>query len=218
MARKHFGRLPRSVKPVPRVTATEPEQTKQKELSKSYSNVPLPAVASAYHLPPADHPDAYALQVASDILSSGESSRLFRRLVYDEQVALGASGNALLLEGPSIFFAYAIANQGKDVKEVAKSLYDVLEGMKREPVPGEELDKAKNQIVARFIIGRQSVQEKADALGAASVLFDDPEHYNTELARYQRVTAEDVQRVCQTYLVASNETRVWIAPGASGAK
>jgi zinc protease len=212
-ARRHFGRLPRSTRPVPRVTATEPNQTAQRELSKSYSNVPLPAVASAYHLPPADHPDSYALQVASDILSSGESSRLYRRLVYEEQVALGAAGNAFFLEGPSIFFAYAIANQSKDVKAVAKSLYDVLDGMRGAPVPAEELEKAKNQIIARFIIGRQSVQEKADALGAAAVLFGNPERYNTELAGYQRVTAADVQRVCRTYLVPNNETRIWVSPG-----
>jgi zinc protease len=211
-ARKYFGRLPRSSKPVPRVTAIEPEQSHQRELSRSYTNVPLPAVVSAYHLPPDGHPDSYALQVASDILSSGESSRLYKRLVYEEQVAVSASGNAFLLEGPSIFFAFAIANQGKDIKQVAESLYDVLEGMKNAPVPADELEKAKNQIVARFIIGRQSVQEKADALGAAAVLHGDPERYNTELAHYQGVTAADVQRVCQKYLTASNETRMWVSP------
>jgi zinc protease len=212
LARKHFGPLPRSKKPVPRVTVNEPEQKEAVELTKTFSNVPLPAVASAYQLPPMGHPDTYALQIASDILSSGQSSRLYRRLVYEEQVAVAAVGQALILEGPSIFFAFGVSSQGKDVKQVAASLYDVIAGMQKAPVEADELAKAKNQIVSRFVIGRQSAQEKADALGTAAVLRGDAELYNTELANYQKVTAADVQRVCQKYLVPTNETRLWVMP------
>ena len=197
---------------MPRVTATEPRQTTLRELSKSYGNVPLPAVVSAYQLPPEGHPDSYALEIASAVLSSGESSRIYRRLVYEEQVALNASGDAFLLEGPSIFFAFAIANQGKDIKQVASSLYDVLETVKTAPVREEELTKAKNQVIARFIIGRQSMQQKADFLGEMTVKRGNPELYNTELSNYQKVTAEDVQRVCQKYLTTTNETRMWVWP------
>jgi zinc protease len=212
LARKHFGPLPRSKKPVPRVTVTEPPQTEPRELTRAFNNVPLPAVASAYELPPLGHPDTYALQIASDILSSGQSSRLYRRLVYEEQVAVGASGQGLFLEGPSIFFAFGVANQGKDVKQVAASLYDVIDGMRKTPVTDEELAKAKNQIISRFVVGRQTAQEKADALGAAAVLRGNPEIYNTELANYQKVTAADVQRVCAKYLANTNETRFWVHP------
>jgi zinc protease len=212
LARKHFGPLPRSKKPIPRVTVTEPPQTEPRELTRAFNNAPLPAVASAYELPPLGHPDTYALQIASDILSSGQSSRLYRRLVYEEQIAVGASGQGIFLEGPSIFFAFGVANQGKDVKQVAASLYDVIDGMKKTPVTAEELAKAKNQIISRFVVGRQTAQEKADALGAAAVLRGNPEIYNTELANYQKVTAADVQRVCAKYLVNTNETRLWVHP------
>jgi len=212
LARKHFGPLPRSKNPIPRVTVIEPPQTEPRELTRAFNNVPLPAVASAYELPPLGHPDTYALQIASDILSSGQSSRLYRRLVYEEQVAVGVSGQGLFLEGPSIFFAFGVANQGKDVKQVAASLYDVIDGMKKAPVTAEELAKAKNQIISRFVVGRQTAQEKADALGAAAVLRGNPDFYNTELANYQKVTAADVQRVCAKYLVNTNETRLWVHP------
>jgi zinc protease len=212
LARKHFGPLPKSTKPVPRPTVTEPEQNEPVELTKSFNNVPLPAVASAYQLPPLGHPDTYPLQIASDILSSGQSSRLYRRLVYEEQIAVAAVGQALILEGPSIFFAFGVSSQGKDVKQVAASLYEVIEGMQKAPVEADELAKAKNQIVSRFVMGRQSAQEKADALGAAAVLRGDAGLYNTELANYQKVTAADVQRVCQKYLARTNETRLWVMP------
>ncbi len=211
-AKKHFGRLPRSKKPVPRVNVTEPEQPALMELSKSYSNVPLPAIVSAYHLPPAGSPDSYALEIASEILSSGQSSRLYRRLVYEEQVAVAAAGNAFLLEGPSIFFGFAVANQGKDIKQVSASLHDVLEAMGKAPVSEEELTKAKNQVIAGFVIGRQSAQSKADSLGRMAVLRGNSELYNTELANYQKVTTADVQRVSKKYLTEANETRMWVTP------
>ncbi len=212
LARKHFGRLARSRKPVPRVTTVEPPQTELHEATKTYNNVPLNAVFSIYKLPPAGHPDAYALEIASAILSAGQSSRVYKRLVYEEQSALQAFGQAFFLEGPSIFFGAAIANQGKNVKEVGSSLRFVFESMRKEPVAEDELAKAKNQFVARFINGSQSVQQKADRIGRMAVLRGDAQLVNAELEKYQKVTAADVQRVCQKYLAPANETRMWIFP------
>src|SRR5579884_2877741 len=80
-AKKYFGSIPRSKNPVPRVTTTEPAQTELREVTKSYNNIPLPAVLNLYHLPAMGHPDTYPLDIASDILSNGESSRLYKRLV-----------------------------------------------------------------------------------------------------------------------------------------
>lgn len=211
-ATKYFGRLPRSRNPVPRVTATEPPQTELREVTKKYNNIPLPAMVSIYHLPPDGHPDNYAMEIASQILSSGQSSRLYKRLVYDEQSAIQAFGQASLLEGPSMFFGAAIVNQGKDVKEVGASFHYVIEQIAKEPVSAEELTKAKNQIVNGFIMGRQSMQQKADYLGRVSVLRGDPELYNTELRNYQKVTAEDVRKQCAKYLVPANEVRMWVYP------
>src|SRR5258708_1988119 len=156
-ARKHFGPIPRSKNPVPRVTATEPPQTQLREVTKTYPNAPLPAVIELYHLPPMGNPDSYALDIASQILSNGQSSRLYKRLVYDEQSAVAALGQANFLEGPSLFFGLAVANQGKNIKEVATSLDYVFEQIRKQPVSNDELTKAKNQTTAGFIMGRQSM-------------------------------------------------------------
>ena len=149
-----------------------------------------------------------------DILSSGESSRLYRNARLRRAIGRRRAGRrALLLEGPSIFFVFGVANQGKDVKDVAKSLRDVIDGLQRRAGRRpKELQKAKNQIVSRLVIGRQTVQEKADAVGAAASLLGDPQRYNTELAKYQAVTAADVQRVIATYLAEPRETRLFITP------
>jgi zinc protease len=217
LAAKHFGSIPRGKQPPP-VTATEPPQKALREVSREYPNAPLDAVVSAYHLPPQGHPDSYALEIASNILSAGQSSRLYRRLVYEEQSAMAAQGQALLLEGPGIFFGFALANQGKNIKEVSSSLQFVFDEMRKKPVAADELEKAKNQVVAGFITGRETMQAKADFLGRCAVLLRNPELFNSELAKYQAVTAADVQRVVAKYLVPANETRLFIKPKPQAAK
>ena len=215
-ARKHFGRVARS-KGVPRVKAEEPVQKELRQLNKTDPKAPLPAVASAFKLPTRGHADSYALQIAFDILSAGESSRLYRKLVYEEQSAVAAQAQLLLLEGPSIGFLFGVANQGKDVKDVARSIRAVVDGLASAPPSQEELDKARTTIVSRLVTGRQTMQEKADNVGEAASLLGDPERYNTELARYQAVTAADVQRVTKQYLGETVETRLFIQPPSAGA-
>jgi zinc protease len=93
----------------------------------------------------------------------------------------------------------------------------VIDGLAATPPTDDEIQKAKNQIVSRLVVGRQTMQEKADALGASASLLGDPERYNTELSKYQAVTAADVQRVVKQYLTESGETRLFIMPaGAAG--
>jgi zinc protease len=210
-ARKYFGRIPRS-KGVPRVKADEPPQKELRTLTKNDPKAPLPAVASAFKLPSRGHADTYALQVAFDILSTGESSRMYRRLVYEEQSAVAAQAQLLLLEGPSIGFLFGVANQGKDVKDVAKSIRAVVDGLAAAPPSADEVDKVKNTIVSRLVVGRQTMQQKADDLGAAASLLGESERYNTELQKYQAVTAADVQRVVKQYLSEPTETRMFIMP------
>jgi zinc protease len=86
------------------------------------------------------------------------------------------------------------------------------------PPSAEELDKVRNTIVSRLVVGRQTMQDKADAVGAAASLLDDPERYNTELAKYQAVTAADVQRVVKEYLAEPLETRLFIQPASAQEK
>jgi zinc protease len=215
LVEKHFGPIPRG-RPVPRVRKKEPAQKARREASLTDPKAPLDAVVAAYHLPPAGHPDSHALEIAASILSAGQSSRLYRKLVYEDQAALTAQGEALFLEGPSLFFSYAIANPGKDIREILAEMEKILAAMAETPVSQDELDKAKNQILASFILDRESMQTKADFLGKCAVLLRDPARYNTEIENYRRVTAADVQRVVAAYLAPERQTRVFIhpAPGA----
>lgn len=207
--RKYFGPIPRGRKPVPRVTAKEPPRTKLEEVKAAIPNVPIPVVVKGYMLPPLGHPDSYPLEIASTILSGGQSSRLYRKLVYEDQTAVEAQGQAMFLAGPSPFFMFGIVNQANaDPGKLERGLQSVLDTMVKEPVTPEELEKAKTQVERSFVLSRVTMEGKASALGRAAVLLGDPGLYRTELAAYRKVTAADVQRVCAKYLIPSNETRM----------
>ncbi|HSF40202.1 MAG TPA: pitrilysin family protein, partial [Thermoanaerobaculia bacterium] len=141
---KYFGSIPRG-KPVPREIPKEPAQTGERRLVDYHANTPLPAVIFTYHMPEAGHPDMYALEVAGNILSGGESSRLYRKLVYDQQVAISAGGQAIILQDPGVFFFFAILQAGQTPEAGEKSLAEEVERLKSQPVSAEELVKAKNQ-------------------------------------------------------------------------
>jgi len=210
-AEKYFGGIPKPAQEVPRQHLTEPAQTEEKRVSKSYgANSPLPAVVEGYKMPAAFTGDYYALNLASSILSNGESSRLYRRLVYESQIAAQAAGVGNFTEDPNLFLAFAVMNQGKTVEEGKAAIERVLEELKTQPVSAHELEKAKNQVLAGSIFAREGDQPTADNLGFAAVIGKDPELVNRDTEMYLRVTAEDIERVAREYFVPARRTVLFI--------
>ena len=206
-AEKYFGGIPKPAQPVPRLNLVEPPQTEPKQFTKTYgTNSPLPAVVEGYKMPAAFAPDYYALNLASSILSSGESSRLYRRLVYESQLAAQAAGIGYFTEDPNLFLAFAVMNQGKTAEEGKAAIESVLDQMKEQPVSEHELTKAKNQVLATSIFGREGDQQTGDSLGFAAVIGKDPELVNRDADLYLAVTPADIQRVARQYFVPARST------------
>ena len=197
--------------PVRRDIPQEPPQTATRNL-KLTQNVALPAVIEGFHMPADGTPDAYPLRLASKILSTGESSRIYRRLVYEKQMALEADSEGNFTEDPNLFFVFAVLNTGYTPAQAETELESVLADLRDHPVAEKELDKAKNEILNEFVVGRQAVQTRADELGYDGVVLKDPELVNTEVQRFLDVNAADVQRVARTYFVPANMTRIEIYP------
>jgi zinc protease len=210
---KYFGPIPEG-KPIPRDIPKEPAQTAERRTTDYHPNTPLPAVVLTYHVPQAGHPDTYALEVASNILSGGESSRLYKRMVYDKQMALQAGGQTVLLEDPGVFFFFSILQAGQKPEDAEKELQAEVDRLKNEPVSADELAKAKNQLISGLIFGRQTAQDKASAIGYAAVILNDVSLVNRQLALYQKVTAEDVQHAARAYFSPENRTVVYMLPEA----
>ncbi len=208
---KHFASIPKGPA-IPRNVPKEPAQAAERRTVEYDANTPLPAVIFTYHVPEAGHPDVHALQVAANVLSNGQSSRLYRKMVYDQQIALEAGGQTIILDDPGVFFFFAILQAGKTPEEAEKALAEEAERLRAEPVGQEELEKAKNQLIAAEVFERQTVQAKATDIGYADVILGDVSWVNKELAELQKVTAADVQRVAGTYFRPQNRTVVHMLP------
>ena len=212
MVNRYFDGIPASSRPIPRLDNLEPPQTAERVVNKSYSNTPLAAVVIGYKIPPRYTPDYYPLDIASNILAGGESSRLYQTLVYEDQIALQSAGFGNFSEDPGLFWAYAILNAGHTPEEGEKAVVGVLDGLKTEPVAPQELEKAKNQEISADILGRQTDEERAEALGYATVIGKNPNLVNIDLGRFESVSAGDVQRVATEYFAKDQATVLLITP------
>ena len=213
-AKKYFEGIPASAKPIPRIDTSEPAQTEERVVNKSYSNTPLPAAVIGYKIPARYAPDSYPLDLAANILAGGESSRLYQTLVYKEQIAVQAAGFGNFTEDPNLFWAYAIMNQGHTAEEGQKAVVAVLDELKTKPVEAREFDKAENQEISGFILGRNTDEEKAVALGAAAMIGKNPDLVNTELGHYLKLTPADVQHAAAEYFVPQHATILLVKPAA----
>jgi zinc protease len=174
---------------------------------------PLPAVVVSYHITYDGHPDAYPLHVLTKILSDGQSSRIYRSLVYEKQMALAAFGDAKLIEHPNLFYAVAIVQPGRRPEEVMAALQFEVERVKTEGVTAEELERAKRQWARDYILGRETVQQKALHLAHAIVIHSDVKTADGEFDLFQNVTIADVQRVARTYFTPESRMLLTIMPG-----
>ena len=206
----HFGGIPRGPAQ-PRDYPQEPTQTVERDATLSL-NVALPVVIGGYHIPAARDPDVPALQVLAAILSAGESSRMYRRLVRQEQLAVAAGGFAEAMEQSGLFLVYAAHLPDRDQDKIRKTLLGEVARARSVPVTAAELAKAKNQLSAGYIFGLESVEGVARELGLAELVEGDWHRFIDASARYDRVTAADVMRVAAKYLVDSNLTFVTLKP------
>jgi zinc protease len=211
MVNQYFGRVPKAERPVPRDIPKEPPQTREKRAVVEES-WPLPAVVVGYHVTYDGHPDAYPLHMTAKILSDGNSARILRELMYNKRLALTAFGSGNITEDPNLFYAVAILQPGKTAAEVEKALIEEFEKLKREPVSAAELQRAKNQWARDYIIGRETIQEKALHLAHAVVIHNDITTADGEFEIFMNVSAADIQRVAKTYFNDNNRVVIHILP------
>jgi zinc protease len=213
---QYVGRVPKADRDVPRDIPREPTQTKEKRVTLR-EPWPLPAVVVAYHITYDGNPDSYPLHIAAKVLSDGQSSRIYKKLVYEKQMAVAAFGNANLIEDPNLFYAVAIVQPGHTPEEVASTLITEVERLKAEPITDHELQRAKNQFARDYILGRESNQQKALQLSHAVVIHHDIKTADGEFDIFQNIAVSDVQRVARTYFKPENRIVLTLLPsGPSG--
>ena len=189
----------------------EPEQTGERRAVVHFE-VAGPIVAMAWHAPATGHPDAPALDVASEVLSSGRTSRLYRALVYDRPIALGAAGGYWELARAGLFFAWAQVRPGASADEAETLLHGEIQRLAREPVSEAELAKAKRALEVGLIVGQGSSNALASRIAREWIAFGRVRPLDERLAAIRAVSAADVKRVAESWLEPTGRSVVQLLP------
>lgn len=191
-----------------------PELTSEYRETIEDTKAQLPAVYIGYRGPKKGDPDAYAMEMLNDILSTGQSSRIYQRLVDKDQVAVQAGSFLQDLQYAGMLAAYGIVAPGKTPGSVEKAIYEEIERVQKEGVTDEEFQKARNTQEDRFIFGKKNALEKAEALAKYYTYFGKTNEINTEIQRYNKVTKADLQRVAKQYFSAEKRVVLTYVPKA----
>lgn len=210
MVERYFGDIPAQTPPEP-VKNVEPPQAGPKTY-EFHKVAELPAVAIAYKAVNARHPDRPALDVLQAILGHGQSSRLYRAIVREKELASDVDVSFNWGIDPELFWLNGQVRPGKSAKALAQAI-EVEIAKVREHAPDErELRKAKNILQADYVRSLSSVSGKANQLGFYETVFGDYRDMFKEVDRVEAVTAADVQRVANTYLIDHERTTVELVP------
>ena len=168
-------------------------------------------LAVGFHVPAADHDDAPLLDLLAFVLGGGESSRLYRRLVAETQLATAAGAFAYTPADPGLFVVTA-SLEAADLARAYGVIVDEIERMRQEPVTEEELLRARTNLESDFVFRNETVQGQARELGYAVTVHDDPDYDLVYLERLRAATAADLQVIAQYYFARSNMTVVELLP------
>jgi zinc protease len=204
LAVKYFEPIPGNAPP-PAIRTIEPPQNGEKRIVV-YKDVSTPNLMIAYHVPEASNPDYYALDILESVLTSGNSSRLRKSLVFEKQLAININGGMDATFDPYLFSFYAVAARGITPESIEKAIYEELDKIKNDGVDEQELQKVKNQKLVQFYRGMETINGKAGLLGRYTLFFGDYTHLFNAPDFYSKVTSNDLKRVVAKYFVPENRT------------
>jgi len=210
LCEKYIEPIP-SHDPPPPVTTVEPEQLGERRLIV-HKPAQLPLLMIGYHVPQTNHPDFYALNILRSVLFQGESSRMYQRLVDQDQLALEISAFVQSAFDPTLAIIVAQPRQGVDPQACEKAIYEELERVKNAPISDQELEKARNARFVEFYHQMRTISGRANTIGAYEVFHNDYNKLFDAVKNYAAVTKDDVQRVAKAYFGANNRTVATLIP------
>jgi predicted Zn-dependent peptidase len=205
LAQTYFSRYPAKAKPQAKITP-EPKQTQTKEITLTLKSQPW--YLEGYHRPAITHPDNAVYEIISRLLSDGRTSRLYKNLVEDQQVALSAQGFTGFPgdKYPNLILFYALSAPGRSIDEVASALRKEIERLKTEAVKPTELERVKTQARADLLRGLDSNMGMAQQLLEYEVKTGTWRNLFKQLDQIEAVTTGDIQRVAKGTFTPENRT------------
>ncbi len=208
---KYFAEIPKGKKEIKRDFPIEPPLGGEVR-DTIYDNIQLPAVIQSYRIPAQGTEDYYALNMLTTLLSGGQSSRLYKSIVDEKQLAVTAMSFPFALEDSGQFLVFAVCNMGKDPKEVEDEMNNQIQNVQNNLISEREFVKLQNQVERSFVDENSKVAGIAESLANYHVYFGDANLINTEIERYMKVTREDIMKVAKKYLVKDNRVVLYYLP------
>jgi zinc protease len=204
LAEKYFAPIPSGPKPRDLHTV-EPEQKGEKTVFVN-RDVPTPYLLLAYHVPQTGSEEYYALELLESILSSGKTSRLYKSIVDEKQLAIDIGTDYSNAFDPTVMYIYAIANEGVKPDVLEQAILAEVDKIVKEGVSDEELQKVKNQKLMGFFHAMETINGKANMIGTYELFFGSYKKLFSAPEDYNKVTKEQIQQVAKKYFTEDNRT------------
>ena len=211
LVEKYFASIPSQPAPPP-VDVSEPEEVAARAEVYRDPFAQLPAIMLGWKAPARRTPDFYALNLGSDLLLDGDSSRLYQRLVKDEESVIGIQGGLGERRGPSTLYVFAIPKPGHTTEAIRATIQEEIEKLGTEGPSPEEMEKLRNTLFNDAVRSRQSTLFRAQRLAEYTLYDGDPHLFNTELERYLAVTPGQIREAVKRYLLTDNHSVMEVVP------
>src|SRR5687767_5431344 len=208
---RYFATIPSQVPPPP-VDVSEPEEVAARGDDSRDPCAQLPAIMLGWKAPARRTPEFHPLSLGSDLLLDGDSSRLYQRLVKDEESVVGIQGGLGERRGPSTLYIFAIPKPGHTTEAIRATINEEVGRLASEGPSAEEMEKLRNTLLNDAVRSRQSTLFRAQRLAEYTLYDGDPPLLNTELERYLAVTPEQIREAVSRYLLTDNHSVIEVVP------
>jgi len=208
----YFGEVPAAA-PVQKVNIQEDPITKETIDTAYDNNIQIPAVLTAYRTPGMTSKESVALELASSVLSSGASSRMYKKMVDDKKNALQVGSFNYALEDYGAYITYALPNNNASLDTLLRDMDDEIIKLQNNLISEIEFTKIRNQFENDYIGANAKMLGVAENLADGYIFFNkNTNHINEELEEVRKVTKEDIQNVAKKYLNKNQRIVVYYLP------
>jgi zinc protease len=211
---KYFGNIPRQPPPK-HVDLAEPPMNGERRESMDDKLARLTRYQIGYKIPPATSPDASALSALGTIFGGGESSRLYQKLVKEQEVCATIGSGSGARMGPGLFQIICTLRPGKTPEQADTLIAEEIARLQAAPVTDQEIKRVRTSARRSAVAMRESVLNRALILAESASNYDDPNRINTNTDKLAAVTPADIQRVAKAYLRKDNRVVMTTVPAAA---
>lgn len=199
LVEKYFGEIA-SGNHVPEVI-TEKQELKESKKIVHKDNVQLPRIYLAWHTDKAFGSDDATLDILSEILTSSKSSRFYKSLVFDKQIAQDVSSFQYSAKLAGSFIVASTAKPGIELDSIKSEIFERLDDLIQNGISNEELQRSKNSVISSFVYSLQKLDTIVDHMNHYNFYLGNPNSFTEDLSRYEDVTAGQVINAAKKYLL-----------------